>query len=417
MSALLDGIAEARRAQRALANASGETRRRLLQQAGCHIRKNSANILAANQQDLSRYTREDSGRDRLTLNPRRIDDLLQGITEVSNQPDPLGRVLEDRVLPNGIRLSRISVPLGVVGVIYESRPNVTVDISVLGLYSGNAVLLKGGRESFWTNRALVECLASACRDVGISPEAVYLIDPESNWKTELMECVGGVDVLIPRGGAGLIDFVRKNARVPVIETGAGVCHTFVDFPADPEMAANIIVNAKVQRPSVCNALDCVVVHGQSLEALVEAVAAKLASHGVEVRADDVSYPVWQAQYPAELLKHAEAEDFGFEFLSLCLSVKTVESFEDGLGFIHDYTSNHSETIVTDSVDHAEQFLAEVDAAAVFHNASTRFADGGQFGLGAEVGISTQKLHARGPMGIEALTSYKWIARGSGHVRP
>lgn len=417
MSKLLDGIAAAGRAQRALANASGETRRRLLRQAGCHIQKSAPRILAANQKDLDRYTREDSGRDRLTLNPKRIDDLLQGIAEVANQPDPLGRVIEDRLLPNGIRLSRISVPLGVVGAIYESRPNVTVDISVLGLYSGNAVLLKGGRESFFTNRALVECLAAACADAGISPDVVYLIDPESDWKTELMECVGGVDVLIPRGGAGLIDFVRKNAKVPVIETGAGVCHAFVDFPADPVMAANIIVNAKVQRPSVCNALDCVVVHRSSLDALVKAVSADLAGYGVEVRADEASYPVWQQSYPAGLLKHAELGDFGMEFLSLTMSVKTVGSFEDGLHFIHDYTSHHSETIVTDSIEHAERFLAEVDAAAVFHNASTRFADGGQFGLGAEVGISTQKLHARGPMGIEALTSYKWIARGSGHVRP
>ncbi|HYA18910.1 MAG TPA: glutamate-5-semialdehyde dehydrogenase, partial [Bryobacteraceae bacterium] len=225
-----------------------------------------------------------------------------------------------------------------------------------------------------------------------------------------------VDVLIPRGGAGLIDFVRRTAKVPVIETGAGVCHTFVDFPADPQMAANIIVNAKVQRPSVCNALDCVVVHRNSLDGLVEAVAPGLASCGVEVRADQESYPVWQKHYPANLLKHAEPADYGMEFLSLRMSVKTVGSFEEGLEFIQEHTSHHSEAIVTDSAGHAERFLAEVDAASVLHNASTRFTDGAQFGLGAEVGISTQKLHARGPMGIEALTSYKWLARGSGQVR-
>lgn len=417
MSALIEGIAAARVAQRALANASAETRRRLLQQAGCHIQRDAAKILTANQQDLDRYTGDDAGGDRLLLNAKRIDDLLEGITDVANQPDPLGRVLEDRVLRNGIRLSRVSVPMGVVGVIYESRPNVTVDISVLGLYSGNAVLLKGGRESFHTNQALVQCLADACRDVGIPRDVVYLIDPESDWKTELMGCVGGVDVLIPRGGAGLIDFVRKTAKVPVIETGAGVCHTFVDFPADPIMAANIVVNAKVQRPSVCNALDCAVVHRSSLDAFVRAASPGLARHGVEVRADEASYPVWQENYPANLLRHAEPADYGMEFLSLRMSVKTVGSFEEGLEFIQEYTSHHSESIVTDSTAHAEQFLAEVDAAAVFHNASTRFTDGAQFGLGAEVGISTQKLHARGPMGIEALTSYKWVARGAGHVRP
>ncbi len=323
--------------------------------------------------------------------------------------------METRKRPNGLVIKKISVPLGVVGVIYESRPNVTVDLAVLALKTGNAIVLKGGKEAYSTNKVLVSIIHRALKKHGLSSDLVFLVDPASNWKKDLLNAHGLVDVLIPRGGQGLINWVRENSHLPIIETGAGVCHTFVDN-YDVKKSVDIIVNSKTQAPAVCNALDTLVVNHQMLKKLMPALAAPLAEWGVEIFADNDSYRALKNIYPAKLLHMAKPEHFGREFLSLKMSIKTVKNFAEGLAFVKKYTSGHSEAILTNNRRHSSAFLKQIDAAAVYHNASTRFTDGGEFGMGAEVGISTQKLHARGPMGLEALTSYKWIVEGNGQTR-
>ena len=331
-------------------------------------------------------------------------------------PDPSNRVLEQKKLANGLALRKVSVPLGTVAVIYESRPNVTVDIAALAFKSGNGVVLKGGTESYETNKQLVQIIKQVLAKSGFSWDLIYLINPADNWKKELFTARGLVDVIIPRGGTGLINFVRKNSEIPVIETGAGVCHTFVDEKFDLSIAAKIIVNAKTQRPAVCNSLDTLVVHKTAEKKLLSALAAKLSEFKVEIRADRPAFSILKKYYPGELLKLASASDFGHEFLSLVMSIRTVKTFAEGLEFVKAKTSHHSEAILTRDANHARTFLSEVDAAVVYHNASTRFTDGGEFGMGAEVGISTQKLHVRGPMGAEALTTSKWQAYGRGQTR-
>jgi glutamate-5-semialdehyde dehydrogenase len=370
------------------------------------IRESDA-VLAANELDLARMDPEDPRYDRLKLTKERIVDIATDMRKVSSLPNVLDVVLEERVMPNGLRLSRVSVPLGVVGIIYEARPNVTADAWSLCFKTGNVVLLKGGSDAEHSNATIVRIIQSIA-----GSEQVQLLPSDRAATEALLQARGYVDIVIPRGSQGLIDYVRDHARVPVIETGAGVVHTYLDETADASMAARVIENAKTRRVSVCNALDCLLVHRNRLGELLELLA-PLAAKGVEIRADAESHAALAGRY--ERLERAD--DFGTEFLSLKLSVKTVGSLEEALAHIRTYGSGHSEAILTGNAEHAEKFVKAVDAAAVYVNTSTAFTDGGQFGLGAEIGISTQKLHARGPMGLEALTSYKWIVRGDGQVRP
>ncbi len=411
---------ETKRSAARLALADAKERARAIQKiAGALVRKGKA-ILAANRKDLAHFAGEGVMRERLALDIKKLGAIARGVLSVAHLKDPLRKVLEKKILKNGLVVKKISVPLGVVGVIYESRPNVTVDLVVLALKTGNGIVLKGGKESYHTNKVLVSIMQKALVDSGLPKDAILLIDPATDWREELLNAHGIIDVLIPRGGAGLINFVREHSKIPVIETGAGVCHTFLDEKYDLAKASEIIVGTKVQRPSVCNALDTLVVHKKILKPFFErsgyAVAKKLASFGVEIFADKPSYAALKGVYPPSLLRRARSSDYGKEFLALKMSVKTVPSFEAGLSFVQQHTSGHSESILTSNKRNAQRFLQEVDAAVVYENASTRFTDGGEFGMGAEVGVSTQKLHARGPMGTEALTSYKWIVSGKGQMR-
>ncbi len=408
-------LKKTKRASVKLAGLPSGDRSRLLRDGAKAILKNAKKILAANQKDLKAFGGDESVRERLELNPKKIKGIIKSVVDVAALPDPLNRVLDFSSRPNGLKISKVSVPLGVVGVIYESRPNVTVDLAVLALKTGNAVVLKGGKEAFKSNKILVSLFRQVLKKHGLPREAVLLIDPKSEWKKDLLSAHGLVDVLIPRGSNNLINWVRENSRLPVIETGAGVCHTFAD-DYNIKKSVAIIVNAKTRRPSVCNALDTLVVNKPMVKELLQALAAPLAEYRVKIFADAPSRRILKNIYPAELLQKAGPEHFGVEFLSLKMSVKTVNSFTEGLKFIKKHTSGHSEAILTNNKHHASIFLKEIDAAAVYHNASTYFTDGGQFGMGAEVGISTQKLHARGPMGLGALTSYKWMVEGSGQIR-
>ncbi len=398
-----------------LAVLSSADRNSLLRNIALAIKNNQRQILVANQKDLKAFVGDASVKERLVLNAKKIAGIIKSINEVVKLPDPLNEVLETKKRPNGLSIKKVSVPLGVVGVIYESRPNVTVDLAVLALKTGNAIVLKGGKEAFETNKVFVSLIHSVLNKHKLPSAAVFLIDPKSDWKKDLLSAHGLVDVLIPRGSQGLIEWVRQNSHLPVIETGAGVCHTFVDV-YDVKKSVETIVTSKIQAPAVCNTLDTLVINQQMLKKLLPALAAPLAEYGVEVFADIKSYDQLKNIYPANLLHKAAPEHFGKEFLSLKMSIKTVKNFAEGLEFVKGHTSGHSESILTNDKHHATVFLKEVDAAAVYHNASTRFTDGGEFGMGAEVGISTQKLHARGPMGLEALTSYKWIVEGNGQIR-
>jgi glutamate-5-semialdehyde dehydrogenase len=373
-------------------------------------------VLAANAEDCRRLGIGHPLHDRLLLTPDRLAGIAAELRNVAGLRSPLGIVLEARTLPSGLRLERVGVPLGVVGVVYEARPNVTFDVFALAFKAGNAVALKGGTDAASSNVACVRLIQDVLAASAIDPQVVLLLPPGRDAVATLLNAVGTVDVVIPRGSRELIDRVRTESRVPVIETGAGVCHTYIDAAADPAMAARIVLNAKTRRPTVCNALDCLVVHETRLPDL-PAIAAALGAAGVVIHADAASRQSLQGRYPEPLLRPADPAHFGTEFLSLQLAVRTVASLDEALVHIAEYGSGHSEAIVTGDDAAAERFLREVDAAAVFANASTAFTDGAQFGLGAEIGISTQKLHARGPMGLRELTSYKWVLRGQGEIRP
>jgi len=372
-------------------------------------------LLAANEQDLARMDKADPKYDRLQLTAERIAGIAKELRNVACLESPVGNTLDERNMPNGLYIQRISVPLGVIGVIYEARPNVTFDVFALCFKTGNAVVLKGGSDAHASNKAIMQVIYTVLDKHQITRDAAVLLPPEREAATTLMEAVGYVDVLIPRGSQGLINSVRRNSRVPVIETGAGIVHTYVDESADITMAADIVANAKTRRVSVCNALDCLILHNTQLPHLHNIVA-PLAAKQVIIYADESAYHALENSYPVVLLKHAEDEHYGTEFLSLQMAVKTVGSLDDALTHITHFSSRHSEAIISGNSGHIERFLNEVDAAAVYANASTAFTDGAQFGLGAEIGISTQKLHARGPMGLAALTSYKWVVRGAGQVR-
>lgn len=375
----------------------------------------SAFILAENEKDLARMDRNDPKYDRLKLTEERLASIAADIRNVATLPSPLGRVLKETTRPNGIRLTKSSVPFGVIGIIYEARPNVSFDVFSLCLKSGNACILKGGSDADCSNRAIINTIHDVLRAHNVNPDIVKLLPPDREATTALLHAVGYVDLLIPRGSSSLIHFVRENATIPVIETGAGICHTYFDQFGDTAKGAAIVNNAKTRRVSVCNTLDCVIIHQQRLADL-PAICRKLQESNVIIYADSQAYQALVGHYPSELLQPATRESFGTEFLDYKMAVKTVSSFEDALGHIREYSSKHSESIVTENKERAVLFTRVVDAACVYANVSTAFTDGAQFGLGAEIGISTQKLHARGPMGLEELTSYKWIIEGDGQTR-
>jgi glutamate-5-semialdehyde dehydrogenase len=361
--------------------------------------------------------------DRLMLSPARLDGIAQDTKNVAALPDPVGEVFEMRTLPNGLQISKKRVPLGVIGAIYESRPNVTIDISSLCLKSGNAVILRGGKEAINSNKALAKVAQEACDQAGVPQGAIQLIEStERSLVNHMLKMKGIIDLMIPRGGADLIKLVSENAAMPVVTGGIGVCHTYVDKSADINKAVAITYNAKVQRPTVCNALDCILVHNQIAPAYLPAIAKEWAKAGVEMHCDQRAMAILKANNVIlsevkNLLVPATDKDWGKEYLSLKAAIKVVDSLDEALEHIEKYGSGHSEAIVTEDRSAATRFLNEVDAACVYANASTRFTDGGQFGLGAEIGISTQKFHARGPMALKELTSYKWIIQGTGQVRP
>jgi glutamate-5-semialdehyde dehydrogenase len=372
-------------------------------------------LLAANALDLARMDPENPKYDRLLLDEDRLRDIASDLRRVAALPSPLGTMLEDRKLGNGLKLSRVSVPIGVVGIVFESRPNVTFDVFALNLKAGNASVLKGSRDARDSNIAIKKLIDEALNATNL-PQACYLAPPEREALKPLLEADGLVDVIIPRGSQGLIDFVRANSSVPVIETGAGICHTYVDEAANLDWARAIITNAKSRRVSVCNALDCILLHCTRVSALPRILQELGETHRCEVFADERAYAELDGNYPAELLHKANEESFGTEFLSMKLSVKTVDDISEAIAHVERFGSRHSESIVTDNEANKNRYLKEVDAAVVYANASTAFTDGGQFELGAEIGISTQKLHARGPMGLAALCSYKWLVEGRGGIR-
>jgi glutamate-5-semialdehyde dehydrogenase len=410
----------AKAASKKLAHLSTEVKNRALLKIAYSLISSEKEILAANERD--RAAAESSGMspamlDRLLLNSSRISAMAGDVRVVASLPDPVGEVFDMRTLPNGLQAGRKRVPLGVVATIYESRPNVTVDISTLCLKSGNAVILRGGKEAINSNLALATVVQKAACDSGIPEGAIQII--ESTERTvvgQMLKMTGIIDLIVPRGGAELIKSVVTNATMPVLAGGIGVCHTFVDRSADLGKAAAIVYNAKVQRPTVCNALDTILVHAEIATEFLKMIAKEFARAGVEMHCDQASHQILK-DMPSLKVVPATEQDWGKEFLSLTAAVKVVQSLDEALEHIDRYGSGHSEAIVTEDYSAALRFLNEVDAACVYANASTRFTDGGQFGLGAEVGISTQKFHARGPLGLKELTSYKWIIFGSGQVRP
>ena len=405
----------ARHAERVLAVAGTAQKNRALEAIARALKERESAILAENQKDLA-AARESGMKasllDRLALSPQRIDGIVEGVRQVAALPDPIGCVTRMEKRPNGLVIGKRRVPLGVIGIIYEARPNVTVDAAALCLKSGNAVILRGGKEAFRSNRAFVAVMRDALEAAGLPRDCVALVEDTSRASAqELMGLTGYLDVLIPRGGAGLIRTVVENARVPVIETGVGVCHVYVDEEADLDMGARIIYNAKTSRPSVCNAAECLLVHAQAAEAFLPKAKALLDQKNVELRGCPRTCAIL-----GEGVQPACEADWDTEFGDYILAVKVVEDAGEAIDFINAHGSGHSEAIVTNNYFTAQRFLDQVDAAAVYVNASTRFTDGFEFGLGAEIGISTQKMHARGPMGLEELTSCKYVIYGEGQVR-
>ena len=406
--------AAAKAASRFLMNAGARKDDALLAIAKA-LRENASAIIEANQTDLKNGKEAgltDSLLDRLRLDEARIEGMAQGVEQVAALPDPIGKVLDGRTLKNGLKIEKVSVPMGVIGIIYEARPNVTSDAAALCLKAGSAVILRGGKEAIHSNRAIMSVMRTAIAGAGFPEDCIALVQDTSRQSaTELMQLTDYLDVLIPRGGAGLIRSVVENAKVPVIETGVGNCHVYVDASADIEMAANIIFNAKTSRPSVCNAIETVLVHKDAAAAALPAIKAELDKKQVEIRGCEKTREIL-----GDCVIPATEDDYEREFLDYILAVKVVDSLDDALDHIAKYSTGHSESIVTADYSAAEKFTSCVDSAAVYVNASTRFTDGGEFGLGAEIGISTQKLHARGPMGLNELTSMKFIIKGSGQIR-
>lgn len=408
-------LASTRKSAASLALSNDEVRLAILADLAARLIAHVDDILIENGKDLAAYDPQNPMRDRLLLTKQRILDLAASLHDVAKLPNPSGQILLDKILANGLHLQKKSVPLGVVGVIYESRPNVTIDVAALCIRSGNAAVLRGGTDAWHTNSILVSLIHASLEQVGLSTDIIRLLPTDRAHVSTLLTSVSYVDVIIPRGSDALIQRVRKESLVPTIETGAGVCHTYVAESADLEMAVQIVVNAKVTRPSVCNSLDTVVVHQAIAQKFLKLLAPALAEYRVKIFADELAFGHLQAvSYPS--LEHAVEADFGREFLDFACSVKVVQDLAEALNHIDRYSSRHSEAIVSSDPEEAELYLQSVDAAAVYWNASTRFTDGGVFDLGAEIGISTQKLHARGPFALEKLVTEKWVLKGTGQIR-
>ena len=405
---------KAKEAAKALAQTSNHQRISAICRMADRLECNSAMLMVANSQDLQSAKRDgmsEAMMDRLRLTSSRITQMANGLRELAEASDPLNRVLMEETRPNGLMISKVSVPLGVIAVIYESRPNVTADAAGLCLRAGNACILRGGREAQNSNEFIAGVLRAALSEVGLPEDGVQLLyDPDREGVKALLQMRDYVDLLIPRGGKGLIDYVTKNAIVPVLKTGEGVCHIYVDKEADLKMAADIIYNAKVSRPSVCNACECMLIHQDVAAKALPMINERLSQSGVIIRADQETLK-WIPDAQA-----ADATDWGKEYLNLTIASRVVSNLDESIGHINRYGTQHSEAIITKNLQTAEAFLERVDAAAVYHNASTRFTDGGEFGFGAEIGISTQKLHARGPVGLNELTSYRYQIRGEGQTR-
>ncbi|HIF12291.1 MAG TPA: glutamate-5-semialdehyde dehydrogenase, partial [Dehalococcoidia bacterium] len=410
----------ARAAGKTLASASTDQKNEFLMSLASDLEARIQEIVLANDMDVAAADSNGLGDhiiDRLKLDADRIKKIATDVRHVASLDDPVREQIESFTRPNGLKIERVRVPLGVIGVIYESRPNVTVDIAALCLKSGNTVVLRGGREAINSNKVLAWIARNALESSGLPSDAIQFIDTTDRAIVdEMLKARGLIDLLIPRGGETLINRVREDARVPAITGGIGVCHTYVDVDADLEKAISIVVNAKTQRPSVCNALDTLLIHEQVAPNYLPTIAHQLADRGVELRCDRRSLAILEPVLGGDHLKAAEDEDYGQEFLALVAAVKVVDSMDDAFAHIDEFGSGHSEAIVTEDEETSERFLSTVDAAAVFSNASTYFHDGGEFGLGAEVAVSTDRLHARGPLGLREITTYKWVVRGDGQVR-
>ncbi len=411
---LKDTFERVKRASKSLALLNDEQRNEILNAVADAIVNNKARILDANAQDLAKMSKDNPLYDRLQLTDSRLEGIASDMRNVATLPSPLGHITKQKTLPNGLRLCRVSVPFGVVGMIYEARPNVTFDVFSLCFKSGNACVLKGGKDADCSNREEVALIHEILEQYGVSKDVVALLPATHEATGEMLNAVGYVDLCIPRGGRKLIDFVRDTARIPVIETGAGVVNTYFDKEGDLEMGKAIINNAKTRRVSVCNALDCLLIHESRLADL-PALCENMAEKQVIIYADEQAFKNLDGKYP--LLEHATDESFGTEFMDYKLAIKTVASLEEALDHIDENGSGHSEAIITMNEQTAHKFQAHVDAACVYWNAPTSFTDGAQFGLGAEIGISTQKLGPRGPMALEEITTYKWLIEGEGQIRP
>ena len=411
---LKDTFERVKRASKSLALLSDEQRNEIINAVADAIVNNKARILDANAQDLAKMSKDNPMYDRLQLTDSRLEGIASDMRNVAILPSPLGHITKQKTLPNGLHLCRVSVPFGVIGMIYEARPNVTFDVFSLCFKSGNACVLKGGKDADYSNREEVSLIHEILKKYGVSKDVVALLPATHEATGEMLNAVGYVDLCIPRGGRKLIDFVRDTARIPVIETGAGVVNTYFDKEGDLEMGKAIINNAKTRRVSVCNALDCLLIHESRLADL-PALCEKMAEKLVIIYADEQAFKNLDGKYP--LLEHATDESFGTEFMDYKLAIKTVASLEEALDHIDENGSGHSEAIITMNEQTAHKFQAHVDAACVYWNAPTSFTDGAQFGLGAEIGISTQKLGPRGPMALEEITTYKWLIEGEGQIRP
>ncbi len=408
-------LKDVKEASRELVTLSEEKINDLLLKVAGEAEKQIPFILSENKKDLDRMDPNDPKYDRLKLTEDRIKAIAGDVRNVASLPTPLGKVLDEAIRPNGLKISKISFPMGVIGIIYEARPNVTFDVFSLCLKSGNACILKGGSDASFSNEAIVKIIKQVIASFRMNENILALLPPDRETVKDLLEAREYVDIIIPRGSQSLIDFVVQNSKIPVIETGAGIVHTYFDEFGDLEKGKSIIFNAKTRRVSVCNALDCLVVHQNRLNDL-PLLTSRLAEKNVLIYADEAALKILKGQYPEALLKPATEESYGTEFLAYIMSIKTVTGFEEALEHIYKYSSKHSEAIISEDEKRVNQFFQRVDAAAVYSNTSTAFTDGAQFGLGAEIGISTQKLHARGPMALQELTTYKWIVRGEGQIR-
>lgn len=416
MNSVIEQLQATKAASADLALISEIERNKVLRALVAQLGKSVADIIRANAKDLAQMDINNPMYDRLLLTEERIHSIVKEIENVIALNSPIGKQIENRAMPNGLVIQRVCVPLGVVAVIYESRPNVTLDVFTLCFKTANACILKGGKEAYFTNQALIDIIQKVLISNNIDMNVACLLSPDRADTNALLQAIGLVDVCIPRGSQALIDFVRNNAKIPIIETGAGIVHAYFDLKGDLGIGQSIINNSKTRRVSVCNALDCLLMHKDRLSDLY-ALVELLVEHNVQIYADDLAYAALKGSYPAQLLALATQDDFGKEFLDYKLAIKTVDSVDAAIQHIMRYTSGHSEAIISEDVESTQYFAQRVDAAVVYINASTAFTDGAQFGLGAEIGISTQKLHARGPMALDALTSYKWIVHGDGQIRP